>query len=339
MSFVIDDSDLPCTAAGIGGVFVPEELTILEVCQDSNDLGIVYIIATIRGVYAYTPQLEVSWNGNSAVFDAQYIPGYKGEGVESFPIDNKCQTKTVTLAYNLGSVIEEFKTVAELGLHLTFNGTSDLISESEVINQTFQSSNPSAEYTFIKGLTPTPYKVYFDNVTDKFKVQFVGLGDKPCICAIDCAVPTQEDLDIAVCKDEAQEVTINKNSIVGDPSEAQITFIDSVGNQSTLDISIAVGMTPRRPQALHQTEPDHVRVTFAPISKNGAKIDNVAYQIVRYKGTSDSAKIWKDWSKQPISSFVDADVKQNNKYGYAIRFRDDFGGVSNLSDWATVTIS
>ena len=341
MSFVIDDSDLPCTAAGVGGILVPEELTILELCQDPEDLGIVYIIATIRGVYAYTPTLNVAWDDKDVSADGQYIPGYKGEGVVNFPIDNKCETHTVTLAYNIGALIPSFKTVAAIDFDLTFNGSSDLISENDLINDTFQSSNPSAQQTFQKGLSPTPYKVYFDSVTNKLKVQFTGLGDKPCVCAIDCAIPTEDDLDITVCKDEVQEVTINKSSIVGDPTKATITFVDSIGNLSEIKLQLLNGVKPLRPQALDKTNPTHVTVTFPYVTENGKNIDkeNLYYQVLRYENTSDSAKVWKDWSNQPTNSFVDADVKSDRTYGYAVRFRGEFGETSQLSKWTIVYVT
>jgi hypothetical protein len=340
MSFIIDDSDMPCTAAGIGGVFIPEELTILEVCQDSDNLDIIYIIATIKGVYAYTPTLEISWGDNVVIVDDQYIPKYKGEGVNSFPIDNKCSTHTVTLAYNIGPVVPNFKTLPSLHLKLTFNGSSDLVSESDVINSTFQSSNPYTKYTFEKGLSPTPYKVYFDSVTNKLKTQFVNLGSKPCLCAIDCVVPTTENLDFTVCKNEIQEVTVKKQSIVGDPTNAKITFVDSVGNQTDINLHLMNDVRPLRPQALDQVDPCFVNVTFGYVTENGKPIDSnkVQYQMLRYEKTSDNAKIWKDWSSKKTSSFIDTDVKPGKHYGYAVRFRGEFGEVSSLSKWSIVYV-
>ena len=340
MTFIIDDTGLPCTAAGLGGVFVPEELTILEVCQDPNDLTIVYIIATIRGVYAYTPTLNVSWGGTSIVVDSTYIPSYKGEGVTSFPIDNKCETNTVTLAYNIGSVIPDFKTTESITLDLTFNGSSEFIDENSIIASTFQSSNPSSSHLFIKGLTPKPYKVYFDSISGKLKVQFLGMGDKPCICSIDCAVPTEDDFNISICKDEIQEVSISKSSIVGDPAEATITFVDSVGNESAIGLQLVNEVIPLGVQVFKDVDNLFARVNFHYTTINGKKLDGnkLMYQIVRYEGSQNNAKIWKDWSAQPTNGFIDSKLKAGKTYGYSVRFKGEFDEISNSSPWTEVVI-
>jgi hypothetical protein len=339
MGFIVDDSDLPCTASGLGGVFVPESAQILEVCQDPDNLGIIYIITTIKGVYQYTPTLEVTWGSETVNVDSLYVPNYKGEGA-AFPIDVKCGSKTVTLAYNVGNVIPNFKTVNMIDLELKFIGSADGIGETEFIQEIFQSSDPAVSYTFVKGLSPTPYKVYFDPNSEKLKVQFVNLGDKPCACAIDCVVPTQEDLDIAVCKDEAQEVTINKNLIVGDPTKATITFVDSIGNQSDIDLQLMNSVKPLRPQAFAHADPYHAKVSINYVSENGATLnpDKIMYQVFKYEGTPNSARIWKDWSDQPVTSFVDTEVRHGYTYGYGVRFKGEFGELSDMSSWSTVKI-
>jgi hypothetical protein len=339
MDFIIDDTDLPCTASGLGGVIVPESLEIVEICQDPVNIGIIYIFATIHGVYDYTPTLTVAYSKGDINVDGKYIKNYKGEGA-AFPVSTKCGSKTVLLAYDIASLIPTYSTEKSLTFKLTFNGSSEGISDNDFVQEIFQSTNPSTEKVFTKGLSPVPYKVYVDSISGKFKVQFANLGKKPCLCAINCAAPEQEDLEIAVCVDEVQELTVDSNTIAGDPTQVSFTFVDSIGNSSLYEANIVAGFTPLKPQAFSASDPLHIRVTIHNVSNSGSKIDKskLQYQIWRYEGTSSGAKIWKDWSPYNITSFVDTDVKMNKTYGYAVRFMGEFQEVSNLSAWSSTTL-
>ena len=340
MSFVIDDTGLPCTAAGVGGVFVPESISITDICQDPDNLNIIYIKVGIQGVYSYTPTLTIKWEDKEHVFDSHYIPSWNGESVESFPINTMCSSKTVTLAYDIGSSIDNFNTLSEFTVCLKFNGSSEDIFENQIISDTFQSSNPEVEYQFYKGLSPVPYKLFYDESTGKIKVQYIDMGDTPCLCSINCVKPTSDDYNLTTCSDEIQEVTIDSNSIVGDPSNATITFIDSIGNITNIDINAMLNVKPAKMTALKLETPNRVNATFVHTSIYGASInkEKVSYQVLRYKNNSDSIKILKDWSSDGTDSFIDTDVLPGNTYGYSVRFKGEFGDVSRTSQWATVLI-
>lgn len=338
--FPIDDTGLPCTAAGIAGVFVPEVLEIIDVCQDPNNLSIVYLECAIQGVFAYTPTLTITYGSNTVNVDSQYIPKYNEEGVENFPIDTGCASTTALLAYDIGAVIPEFASLTSFKLTLRFNGSSETISENEVIADTFQSANPEATKIFTKGLTPQPYTLYYDANSNKIKLQYIGLGSTPCLCAINCVEPTADDFDFPVCEDEVQEVSIDANSIIGDPTNVTITFQDTIGNQSVLNTSALVNMEPLAPQVIYQNNPAHIQVGFGYVSRFGTKFnkEGVAYQILKYENSINNAKVWKDWSTKQTTNFVDTDVKLGNKYGYSIRFKGQFGEDSLASKWTEVKI-
>lgn len=338
MDFIVDDTGLPCTAAGIGGVFVEEKLSVESVCQDPDNLSIIYIKALIQGVYSYTPTLTIEWEGNSQVFDSKYIPNWKGESVSSFPINTLCSSQTITLAYDIGTEISNFASLKEFNIILTFLGSSDEILSNPVVSDTFKSSNPSFEHVFVKGVSPTPYKLYYDDVTGKLKVQYVDMGDAPCLCSINCVAPTSDDYNLTTCNDEVQEVTIDSNTLVGDPSLATITFIDSIGNTTEIDINAMVNVQPIQMTVLKSEDPLRNNITFSYVSVNGTNISStgLSYQVLRYVTNTDNLKIMKDWSSDSISSFIDTDILPGKTYGYCVRFKGEFGDISKTSPWATV---
>jgi hypothetical protein len=338
MDFIINDAGLPCTAAGIGGVFVEEKLTVVSVCQDPDNLSIIYIKALIQGVYTYTPTLTIEWGSKFQVFDSKYIPNWKGESVESFPINTLCSSKTVTLAYDIGSSIDDFASLKEFNIKLTFIGSSDEILSNPVMSDTFKSSNPGFEHLFIKGMSPVPYKLYYDDVTGKLKIQYLGMGDTPCLCSINCVSPTSDDFNLTTCNDEIQEISVNSNSIVGDPSLATITFIDPIGNTTVIGINAMLNVEPIKMTVLKSEDPLRNNITFSYVSINNTTISSagLSYQILRYVSNPDNLSILKDWSSDSTDSFIDQDILPGKTYGYRVRFKGEFGDVSKSSQWATV---
>ena len=339
MDFIIDDAGLPCTAAGVGGVSVEENLSVVSVCQDPDNLSIIYIEALIQGVYTYTPTLTIEWEGNSQVFDSKYIPSWKGEGVASFPINTLCSSQTVTLAYDIGSGISNFASLKEFNIKLTLLGSSEEILSNPVMSDTFKSSNPGFEHLFIKGISPTPYKLYYDSVTSKLKVQYLDMGDAPCLCSINCVSPTSEDFNLTTtCNDEVQEISIDSSSIVGDPSLATITFIDPIGNTTSVNVNAMVNVEPVKMTVLKSEDPLRNNITFSYLSVNGTKIssEGLSYRILRYVNNIDNVRILKDWSSDSTDSFIDTDILSGKTYGYCVKFKGEFGDVSKSSQWSTV---
>jgi len=338
MEFVIDDTGLPCTAAGIGGVFVEEKLTVEGVYQDPDNLSIIYIKALIQGVFIYTPTLTIEWEGKSQIFDSRYIPNWKGESVESFPINTLRSSQIVTLAYDIGAGIDNFASLKEFNIKLTFMGSSDEILSNPVMSDIFKSSNPSFEHLFVKGMSPTPYNIYYDSTTGKIKIQYLDMGEVPCLCSINCVNPTSDDFNLTSCNDEVQEISIDANTTLGDPSLATITFIDCIGNTTYVNVNAMVNVEPIQMTVLKSEEPLRNNITFSYISINSTIISNegLSYQIIRYISNEDNLKILKDWSSDAISSFIDADILPGKTYGYRVRFKGEFGDISKSSQWATV---
>jgi len=334
----IDDSNFSCLAANVGGVVVPESLYIVECCQDRDNLDIVYVRAVITGVYDYVPVLKI----NGVDVSAGYIPEYKGIGVAEFPIVTNCSTKAIVLAYSVGSLIDNYASVASLNLDLQLFGTLGNLNFSSIIQDAnvFVSSNPSAQYTLQKGLLPTPYKIYFYSVTQQLKIQYSDLGTGPCLCAINCTTPTTDDFSLTVCEDEIQEISITANSIFGDPTDVVVTFADTIGNQSMLNIHAMVNVVPASPSVLVMSDPRHVQVSMYYLSKNNALIDKlkVKYQVLRYENNVDNVQVWKDWTSEPWKTMYDRNIRSGRRYGYAVRFQGEFGELSEMSAWTEVSI-
>jgi len=339
--FIVDDTGMMCLAAGVGGVLVPESAQIVEVCQDPNDLNIVFMRVTVTGPYLYTPVCTVKADGGERInVDGYFVSNYKAEGVSSFPIDLDCASKTVLLAYRMGSAIPQFASVKELEITLRFNGDSSGISEDPVVQDIFTSVNPEDMIVFAKGLSPDPFLLFLDPTSGKLKIQFANLGDIPCQCAIDCVVPSEDDFGITVCEDEIQEITVDKTSIVGDPTLINLVFRDSTGNVTNVDVQAMLGVDPRTPGALRLEVPNRVNVNLFYETTNASRLDptKLSYQIWKYKNNQDNAFIFKDWSSKPWTTFVDDDVESGQEYGYAVRFRGEFRDVSNFSSWTAVEI-
>lgn len=343
MTFLeIDDTQFQCIAAGIGGNLVPETTSIIECCQDPNNLNIIYIRCNIAGVYDYVPIVTLTWEGGSADVSAFFIPNYNSVGVSSFPISTNCSSVTVLLAYDAGSAIPNFATVSTVDVTVQFIGTlasanfSTLILDANI----FHSTNPSATITLDKGLIPTPYRLYFDPITQQLRVQYSNLGTTACLCSINCVTPETSDFNLTVCNDEIQEITIDNNSIVGDPTNATITFMDGIGNLSTITIHAMTQVVPAAPVALQQVSPAYINITVPFVSIYGTPIqsDKVKYQVLRYENNPDNITVWKDWTSKSWKSLYDRNIRTGRIYGYAIRFQGEFGEQSQISPWSVIEV-
>ena len=344
-NFEIDDTGLPCTAAGIGGTLVEESAEVIDICQDPDNLNIIYAHIRLTGAFDYTLSTTVIFNSVGINIANHLVPFYKGEGVGSGSIVTNCGSITILVAHDLGSAISQgygsFNNIREFHFSFKFFGSPVSISQNPIAQQVFQSIDPTAEATFYKGLTPEPYRIYFDENSNRLRIQYINMGDSPCLCAINCITPTQEEYTLTVCEDEIQEIEIDANSIVGDPTNVQFTFVDSIGNQSTVDVNSMVNVNPLKMFVQRKTKPFSILVGFSYLSTGHAVInkEKVQYQILKYINNIDNNFIWKDWSSEPRTEFIDTDIKSSLTYGYAIRFRGEFGEVSNLSAWSVIVAS
>ena len=335
----LDDENCQCCAAGIGGVIVPEVLEIEEVCQDPDNLNIIYILASIIGVYAYSPRLTLHWEGQSVNATSAYIPDYKGMSPTG-PIEPQCGALTVLLAYNTGILIPNFETLSELTVELQFMGNNSNLGFSDLILSSgiFESTNPSATARLVKGVTPKPYKLYYDPNTGALRLQYSNMGDKPCMCAIDCVNPDEDDYNLTVCEDEIQEVTVESTSIVGDPTNVKIVFMDATGNKTVIRVHAMTNVQPLSPSVMKHSGPDRIEVAlyYATVHTTVVNKHKVAYQVWKYENNTDSAYVWKDWSSGEMGTFYDTDCRDGVRYGYSVRFRGEFGETSSLAEWAFV---
>lgn len=338
----IDDSNLPCVASAIGTVVVPERLSIVECCQDPDNVNIIYLRISISGIFDYTPSVSVQWDSNTADITPFFIPSYKGIGESSLVVTTNCGSRTVLLAFNAGSVIPNFASLTSITINVIFNGVANLPNLSLLIRSLniLQSSNPSTSLVFNKGLTPTPYKLYFDENNNQLKIQYIDMGSNSCLCAINCVNPTESDYSLTLCNDEIQEITIDNTSVVGDPTNATVTFSDTVGNISNISIHSVIKAIPLAPGAQLLPDPVSVQISVWHRSINGVSIDSskVSYQILRYENNPDNIKILVDWTSKSWKVLVDKDVHAGRKYGYSIRFRGEFGEISELSGWSVISI-
>jgi hypothetical protein len=343
MSFQeIDDSNLPCVAASIGAVIVPESLTILECCQDPDNLNIIYIQLSVSGIFDYTPTVTAEVDGNITGITSFFIPSYKGIGLSSFPITTNCGSRNVLIAFNAGSAITSFASVPSVTINIVLNGVANLSSLSNFINNSgiLTSSNPTASFVLNKGITPTPYRIYFDRNSNQLKIQYTSIGSNACLCAINCVNPTEDDFSLTVCNNEIQEISVDNNQIFGDPTNLTISFQDNIGNISNLSIHTVINAVPAPVGLNLLADSVGIQVLVYFVSINGVLIDSskVSYQILRYENNPDNIKILFDWTDKDWKVLIDKDIRTGRKYGYSVRFKGEFGEISELSAWSVINI-
>jgi hypothetical protein len=353
----IPDCDDPCLAAGVGGYIVPERIVINNACQDPDNVNILYMEVAINGVFDYTPSLDVLYideNNHESVSNvsSRFIFDYKGsnQSPSEFPISTNCDVEgapssmTVLLAWDVGLQINNFNSLPEMTLRLSMGGEfdTDLFAQDIIdeISEIFQSSDPVEEYLFIKGPSAVPYALYYDEDTDELKLQYAGLGNIPCVCSINCGDLTVDGQTLEICDDEIQEVSVTTASVVGDPLNISITFTDAIGNITDLSAHLVHQTIPRNPEAFFTDHfGDCVQVVPFFVSSNGKVIDmkKVTYQIWKYTNTEDNVELLQDWSTKRWTTYFDREIRLGNTYGYAVRFKGEFGEPSFLSSWRKVT--
>ena len=110
-----------------------------------------------------------------------------------------------------------------------------------------------------------------------------------------------------------------------------------MGNTSSLDVQSILQTVPKPPIVASLTGPRRLEVSISKRARNGEELREVEYQVYKYEGSTNNAKVWKDWSPRDWSTFVDTEVLPNRTYGYAVRYRGKFQDISNLSSWTTTT--
>lgn len=348
----INDFTDTCLAAGVGGRIVPEEFEINNVCQDPNDINIVYFEISLKGIFVYDPHLIVEFtntHGDQVTIDVtqRHIFDYKSssQSPSSFPLDTACAAASFLLAYDVGRSVPNFASLTDMRFTFTmlgsFNTTNfdpEILSEVQTL---FQSIDPTASIVLNKGISPDPYALYFDDVTGQLKLQYAGIGNIPCTCDIECINLSETGVDLNICDDEIQEVNIDTSSIVGDPTTIALQFTDSLGNVTNINHQLLFKVQPRKlGVARMQNSGDHVQLTAFFTTTNTIRLnpDKLQYQIWRYDNSTDNTKMIQDWSTKKWTTYFDTTVQVNHIYGYTIRFKGEFGEVSLFSEWQVTDI-
>lgn len=340
-----------CLATGIGGSVVSESLEIVRVCQDPNNLGIIYMELVLSGVFDYSPHLILEWETPDGVVKSvdvttKIIMGYKNatDSPGALPIVTNCGTVNLLLAWDVASLIPDWGSLTSINCKLMMVG--NFITHSfdpellQKIANLFVSINPAADIVLVKGPTPVPFALYFDEATGQLKIQYSGLGGLACYCDVDCANISVSGQELTICEDEIQELTLDINSIVGDPTSLSLTFTDVLGNETLMNSTILYGVTPKSPGAIYQEDPVHVQILPFWVTASNVILskNSTDYQIWKFVNSRDNTVLLKDWSSKSWSTIFDRDVVPGTLYGYAIRFRGEFGEVSELSSWVEVDL-
>lgn len=347
-----------CLASGFGAQIIDESCTIIEICQDPDNLNIVYLKMSLAGAFVYDISVSAFWtdsdeNTYSVDLDSSFIPNYKNTGISSLQVDPSCGEAQFTMAFGCGSKINDFASLSTITFQVSTVGqpTGDLVEDllahgvdqetvDELSSEVLVSQNPSDTKDLEKGITPDPYLISWDPVTSEMQIQYLAFVDTPCSCSINCATPDETDFPIEPCEDGTQTITTQTNSIIGDPTDVNIKFVDSLGNTSSLDVHAMAGVRPVAPSALLKGPPRHAQISVFYKSINDAIInsDKVYVQIWKYVGNPGNAKVWKDWSEYSWKTVFDKDIKSGKTYGYAVKFKGQFKEESYISSWATITV-
>ncbi len=331
---------LPCVVSDRYLEKVEEIVKILNVCQDELNPSIVWMTISLNGVFDYTPTcllLEVDGDttfGSNGV-KAPLVLSYHRSSISSLPINTNCQTKTYVLAFDFGVKILQFLGSSNIKFRLEMAGV--LPANLDIPDFQELSKTIFDIYDWHKGPTPNPYSLQYDTVTQKLSIYFDFNSGIPCTCNITCMAISGNLDNIQYCPDKISKITINYD-LQDDPETILLRFSDPLGNYKSLEILPLNNVSPQPPMVSYLSDPKRVEVGLSKNSVNGTKLTDNAYQIWKYDNTESNISIWKDWSYREYTSFVDMMVVPGNTYGYAVRYKGQFGEESKLSDWTTVDI-
>jgi len=311
---------------------VDESVSIINVCQDSQNPSLVIVSTSLIGAFLFTPFCKIlSVDGDTSYttldIEAPIAVGHYRNA--DIPIDTHCITANPEIVFDFGRVIPNFLSCSTIVFTLGMVGT---VPQSFGVN--FQPQTPTVTYTWTKGVLPRPIGLSYSN--DSLMVTFQYDGSKDCSCSIQCVQPLGVSRNLKFCPNETQALKIN-TSLSGDPYTFTLALQDSVGNTSSIVITSVYNVIPRAPSVSFASSPNRVEIFTDSLSANGMDLGEAQYQIINYAGTVSNHVVWKDWSDRPQSYFIDRDVLPNQIYGYAVRYRGKFNDISNLSSWTTIS--
>lgn len=324
----------PCITASRWLEKIDESVSIISVCQDSNNPSLVIFNIILVGAFLFTPTLKIlsvdedtSYGTNNVVCPLA-LGHYKNPEI---PINTNCTVWHGQLVFDVGTQINNYTSCNTIEFELEMQGTVPQAYGVSFTNQTFNTF-----YTWQKGILPKPIGMAYEN--NNLIVYFNYEGNANCSCNIECSSPQGVSYDIKFCPGETQSISLYQNPDSTDPFSVLINLRDTLGNESALNFQSIFNVIPMAPIVSKGAKPKRVEININNVSENGKNIDTeVMYQIWKFEGTTNNSRIWKDWSKFNWNYFVDYDVIPGQTYGYAIKFKGILGDISKLSTWSTVT--
>lgn len=325
---------LDCVTAARYLKQVPDALEIVSVCQDQNNIGLVIIDFTLVGTFTYNPECRIlSVDGDTSYTENNIIaPLVIHSSLNSeIPLNTNCQVLNGTLVFDFGRVIHNFTTVQSIVFELRMAGT---IPQSFGVS--IPSQNPTDQYTWNKGVLPKPIGILYTE-EGFINVSFGYEGGVDCSCNVLCLSPSGVTHELTFCPGDTQNVLFSSDPDSQDVYNILLKLVDSIGNESLIDVDTYVFMKPRSVQAVLGSKPKRIDIILSRESINGTQLRSDAqYQIIKFHGSPQNTTIWKDWSSVNWNYFVDYDIVPGEIYGYAVRFKGQFNDVSLQSNWTVI---
>lgn len=325
-----DLNDLDCVIADRFLNSVEDALSIVNVCQDIFNISLVVIDFTLTGTFKYSPRcqiLEVDEEEYSDVFVPLVSSYYLSTPL---PLTTNCNVLQGKLCFDFGSVISNFVSANTIKFKLILEGA---VPQSYGVD--FTPNNPERLYVWNKGRFPSPVNLTY--VNGSLIAEFSNPGATDCSCNLTCSIPSGVDIDLTLCPDQKQSVVIYTGGLSGQAQYINLTFRDSIGNESYINIQSLIDSSILPLTVSHNVAPFRNDIFMNRTLINGDTISTDSqFQIWKYEGTSKNYKLWKDWSSRDWSYFVDYDIIPGQTYGYSVRFRGAYGDLSNFSTWTTV---
>lgn len=311
-----------------------QRVEVSTTCQDSNNPSTVILEFYLVGLFSFNPEvLILEVDGDTSYESNRVTAPINRNDSRSVPIPIFPATGAISgkLIVDFGAAIPNFLSAQKIKIKLNMAPEGVLPPGVNVVAQT-----SSTEFTWEKGLLPTPYTISYEQGILKVFFQYLGTAD--CSCNIQCVIPSGVTSDLVFCPNDIQAISLSKD-LDGDPFTFNVVLRDSIGNTSSIDVTTLINVDPSIPVVTLQEPSDKIfrnQVTINRLNINNISVYDADYQIIRYVDTPSNYHIWKDWSNRGWDTFIDYDVKIGHKYGYAVRYKGKYGDISNFSPWAVV---
>jgi hypothetical protein len=315
---------------------IPESVSVVRVCQDSQNPSLVVIDFSIAGSYYFTPTVNIlDVDGDGSYHTNQVVAPLflTDERSSSIPINTYGGVVNAKIVADFGRVIPNFLYAQRINFELRMVGSVPIS-----YGVSFPAQTPTTSYLWEKGVLPTPIDISYNNGV--LQVFFEYNGQVDCLCNIQCVEPSGVASRINFCPNDTQSIVINQG-LSGDPFTFNLLLTDAIGNLSEFTATSYINVNPANPivalRRPSKSGPLRAEIGISNLSKNGVSIVDAEYQIVKYTNSPHNYIVWKDWSERPWTNFIDYEIKPGNTYGYAVRYKGKFNDISNLSQWTTIS--